>query len=51
MNAPASVFEHGGKQYVVAYSGGSVFARSPRGDSVWLFALDGTLDPVPPGKP
>jgi alcohol dehydrogenase (cytochrome c) len=51
MNAPASVFEHGGKQYVVAYSGGSVFARSAKGDSVWLFALDGTLDPVPPGKP
>ena len=50
MNAPASVFEHRGKQYVVAYSGGSVFARSAKGDSVWLFALDGTIDPVPPGK-
>jgi glucose dehydrogenase len=50
MNATASVFEHKGKQYVVAYSGGSVFARSAKGDSVWLFALDGMLDPVPPGK-
>ena len=50
MNAPASVFEHGGKQYVVALSAGSVFARSVKGDSVWLFALDGTLDPVSPGK-
>jgi outer membrane protein assembly factor BamB len=49
MNSTASVFEHKGKQYVVAYSGGSVFARSAKGDSVWLFALDGTLDPVPPG--
>jgi len=51
MNATASAFEHNGKQYVVAYSGGSVFARSAKGDGVWLFALDGTLDPVPAGKP
>ncbi len=50
MNSTASVFEHKGKQYVVAYSGGSVFAHSAKGDSVWLFALDGTLDAVPPGK-
>ena len=50
MNATASVFEHKGKQYVVAYSGGSVFARSAKGDSVWLFGLDGALDPVQPGK-
>jgi alcohol dehydrogenase (cytochrome c) len=49
MNSTASVFEHKGKQYVVAYSGGSVFARSAKGDSVWLFALDGTLEPAAPG--
>jgi alcohol dehydrogenase (cytochrome c) len=47
MNAPASVFEHDGSQYVVAYSAGNLFAGSAKGDSVWLFALDGTLDPVP----
>ena len=46
MNAPVTVFERNGKQYVVAYSAGSLFAASPRGDSVWLFALDGTLDEV-----
>jgi alcohol dehydrogenase (cytochrome c) len=50
MNSTPSVFERKGKQYVVAYSGGSVFAHSAKGDSVWLFALDGTLDPVPPGQ-
>jgi quinohemoprotein ethanol dehydrogenase len=50
MNAPVSVFAYNGKQYVVAYSAGNMFAGSARGDSVWLFALDGTLDPVPPGK-
>ncbi|HWN37761.1 MAG TPA: PQQ-binding-like beta-propeller repeat protein, partial [Gammaproteobacteria bacterium] len=50
MNAPVSVFAHDGKQYVVAYSAGNMFAASAKGDSVWLFELDGTLDPVPPGK-
>ena len=50
MNAPVSVFQHAGKQYVVAYSAGNLFAGSPRGDSVWLFGLDGTLPPAsPPG--
>jgi alcohol dehydrogenase (cytochrome c) len=48
MNAPVTVFEHGGKQYVVAYSAGNLFAASAKGDSVWLFGLDGTLDPAPP---
>ena len=48
MNAPVSVFEHLGKQYVVAYSAGNLFAGSAKGDSVWLFALDGTLEPAAP---
>jgi quinohemoprotein ethanol dehydrogenase len=48
VNAPASVFEHSGKQYVVVYSAGNLFARSVKGDSIWLFALDGTVDPVAP---
>jgi quinohemoprotein ethanol dehydrogenase len=47
MNAPASVFEHDGRQYVVAYSAGNLFAGTAKGDSVWLFALDGQLEPAP----
>ena len=47
MNAPVTVFERGGKQYVVAYSAGNLFAASAKGDSVWLFALDGALEPAP----
>jgi quinohemoprotein ethanol dehydrogenase len=43
MNAPVSVFEYEGNQYVVAYSAGSLFAGSAHGDSVWLFSLNGTL--------
>jgi alcohol dehydrogenase (cytochrome c) len=49
MNAPASVFEHEGKQYVVALSAGNVLIGSTKGDSVWLFGLDGTLEPAAPG--
>ena len=49
-NATAATFEHDGEQYVAILSAGNVFAGSPRGDSVWLFSLDGTLDPAaPPG--
>ena len=49
MNSTVSVFEHGGKQYVVAYAAGNLFAGSAKGDNVWLFALDGTLEQVAPG--
>jgi quinohemoprotein ethanol dehydrogenase len=48
MNSPATSFEHDGKQYVVAYSAGNQFAGSARGDSLWLFGIDGALEPVPP---
>src|SRR5690606_21817541 len=48
MNAPVTVFEHRGRQYVAAYSAGNLFAGSPRGDSVWLFGLDGELGEVEP---
>lgn len=51
MHAPVSTFEHKGKQYLLAYSGGSALIGSARGDSVWLFALDGTLGPVQAGTP
>jgi alcohol dehydrogenase (cytochrome c) len=48
MNAPVSVFERAGTQYVAAYSAGNLFAGSAKGDSVWLFSLEGTLDAVAP---
>jgi alcohol dehydrogenase (cytochrome c) len=49
MNSTVSTFDDGGKQYVVAYAAGNLFGGSAKGDNVWLFALDGTLDPVAPG--
>ena len=39
VNAPASVFEYRGRQYVLVYSAGNAFAATTRGDGVWLFAL------------
>ena len=44
VHAAPSVFEHRGKQYVVAYAGGHV-GGSVRGDSVYLFSLEGALGP------
>ena len=49
MHAPASTFEHNGRQYLLAFSAGSALLGTARGDSVWLFGLDGTLPPVQPG--
>ena len=51
MHAPVSTFERNGKQYLIAFSAGSALIGSARGDSVWLFALDGTLGPVQAGTP
>jgi glucose dehydrogenase len=41
VHAAPSTFEHDGKQYLVALSAGSFFPGTTRGDSVWLFSLDG----------
>ncbi|MCP5145113.1 MAG: PQQ-dependent dehydrogenase, methanol/ethanol family [Gammaproteobacteria bacterium] len=48
MNATVTPFEYKGKQYIVALSAGNSLVSSPHGDSVWLFALDGTLDQAQP---
>jgi alcohol dehydrogenase (cytochrome c) len=48
MNSTVSIFEHDGTQYVAAYSAGNLFAGTAKGDSVWLFSLDGELEPAPP---
>src|SRR5262249_7770632 len=51
IDGPASTFEHSGKQYVLAFSAGNALIGSARGDSVWLFGLDGKLPPAEPGRP
>ena len=48
VNATASTFEYQGQQYVVVFSGGTLFAPgSKKGDSVWLFSTSGTLESFP----
>ena len=44
MNSAVSSFERNGEQFIVAYSAGNLFANSARGDSVWLFSLNGSMD-------
>ena len=43
-NSTVTVFEHEGHEYVAFLAGGNALAATPRGDGVWLFALDGTLE-------
>ena len=49
-NNTATVFQHKGKQYVAFYAGGNALAATAHGDNLWLFSLDGKLNPVAPGK-
>ena len=54
VNSTASTFEYQGQQYVVAFSGGTLFAAgAKKGDSVWLFSTSGTLEsfPISVGRP
>jgi alcohol dehydrogenase (cytochrome c) len=51
VNSTVTTFEHKGKQYVVVHAGGGVFANGKQGDGIWMFSLDGTMNPVPPAMP
>ncbi len=46
VNAPASTFEYKGTQYVVVLAGGSALAGSKRSDGLWLFSLNGKMEPL-----
>jgi alcohol dehydrogenase (cytochrome c) len=48
VNATATVFEYKGHQKVVVVSAGNRFAGSPSGDSLWMFSLNGKIEPSPP---
>ena len=45
--APASSFLHKGRQQIVVLSAGTMFGGGRKGDSVWMFSLDGTIGPLP----
>jgi alcohol dehydrogenase (cytochrome c) len=46
INSAVSSFQYKGKQYIATYAGGGLFGAQ-KGDGVWLFSLDGTLNSVP----
>jgi mono/diheme cytochrome c family protein len=49
VNATVSTFEHAGEQFVVVLAGGTSLVRSRKSDGVWLFSLDGEIEPLPRG--
>jgi plastocyanin len=46
VNAPAVTYEVDGMQYVAVSSGGNFQLDFPRGDTLWVFSLNGTQEPV-----
>jgi len=48
VNAPPSVFEYKGHEMVLVYAAGNLFMSSKRGDSLWMFSLDGKVGPIAP---
>jgi alcohol dehydrogenase (cytochrome c) len=46
--ASASTFEHAGHQYVVVLAAGTQYGGGKKGDSLWLFTLDGQIESLPP---
>lgn len=44
------VFEHEGKQKILVFAAGTLFSPGPKGDSLWLLSLDGTLGPTQPNQ-
>jgi quinohemoprotein ethanol dehydrogenase len=50
VNSGISTFMYKGQQLLVAYAGGG-FLSAKKGDGVWLFGLEGTMEPLPPLRP
>ncbi|HEY0961917.1 MAG TPA: c-type cytochrome, partial [Pseudomonadales bacterium] len=51
VNGTASTFMHEGTQYIAIISAGSIYANGSHGDSIWLFSLNGEMEPVAPPAP
>jgi quinohemoprotein ethanol dehydrogenase len=50
VNSSVSTFMYKGKQHIVTYAGGGLFGAI-KGDGIWLFSLEGTMDELePPGQ-
>lgn len=51
VNTTVTTFEHKGRQMVAVHAGGGVFANGKRGDGVWMFSLDGKMEPIKAAAP
>lgn len=51
VNAPATSFEYQGTQYVAVMSAGTLFGAGKKGDSIWLFSLNGKMESLPASAP
>src|SRR5690606_38523531 len=49
-NAPMTMFEWKGKQYLLSHAGGTSLGGTKRADGLWLFARDGKIESMPPGS-
>jgi quinohemoprotein ethanol dehydrogenase len=50
VNSSVSTFMYKGRQHIVTYAGGGLFGAI-KGDGIWLFSLEGTMDELePPGQ-
>src|SRR5208282_5330375 len=50
-DAPASVYEMDGQEYIAIVAGGNSIQGSATGDAVWVFGMNGNLSPLPPPTP
>ncbi len=44
------IINHHGKQKILVYSAGTLFSAGPKGDSLWLLSLDGTIGETVPNE-
>jgi mono/diheme cytochrome c family protein len=47
VNAPSTTFEYNGTQYLAVMSAGTLFGAGKKGDSIWLFSLNGKIESLP----
>ncbi len=50
-DAPASVYEVDGQEYIAIVTGGNSIQGSATGDALWVFGMNGTLAQLPPPTP
>jgi plastocyanin len=49
-DAPPSVYEVDGQEYIVIVTGGNSIQGSATGDGLWVFGMNGNMAPQPPSR-